>query len=220
MKKLFFIIAIAALPLVGGAVSVQTVKITGHDELHNADVVLEDGARKLVVKSTIVPEAVGNLFFKHSFNGTSEDMDVDGSTTTVVFTVEAETNYDLLVYGLAFHSFASGIKIDKFLSLNSELTNGVLVEIKSSNQIFQFLPIKTTQDFDAHFTWGSGRSFELIFASGNDSLVARYGPSSPFVIKKKGTYGAGNDDYIKIHIQDNLSAIARLRFLAVGNRKQ
>ncbi len=188
--------------------------IVGSDDLDPVDTILESGIRKLHVKATSVPQPLGNLVFRHAENGGSNDMTVNGSVTPVEFTVTADANFDTVVESLAFESFASGIKIDKFLSLNSSLSTGLIIEVKSEDTIFQFLPITDTQEFDAHFAYGPGRSFDLIFASGNDSMVARFGPATPFIIKKQGTYAT--DDYIKVTVADNLSQISSLQFLIFG----
>ena len=208
------------LVLIGGAFAlptrpVQKTQITGGDELFTADVVLDGGFNKLFVKSTIVPEALGDLLFSQAKNGGSNIMAVDGSTVPVTFTVPSQAR-DYIVNGIGCHAFDGGIKIDKFLGLNTALTNGFLVEIKSENSVFQFIPITNTQEFDAHFAWGDGRSFELIFASGNDSMVARFERSTPFIIKKTGTY-PGNEDYIKFIVRDNLTSISLFECLSFGS---
>ena len=215
IKNFLTIVLIAVLPLIGEARSIQVTQITGGNESFKADVIQEDGANKLLVKSTQIPEALGNLFFLHAENGGSSDLTVNGSGTAVEFFINSEAQ-DMIVKGLAFESFSSGIKLDKFLSLNSALTNGVIVEVKSEDQVFQFLAIKSTIEFDSHFAWGEGRSYELNFASGNDSMVARFELSSPFILKKTGTYI--NPDYIKVIIRDNLSSVNNLQFIAFGNR--
>jgi hypothetical protein len=190
------------------------VVITGGDDAYIADVIEESGQKKLVVKSTNAPQPIGNLTFQHATNGGSEDMAVDGSSTPVEFSVLADATRDIIVEAMAFESFANGIKIDKFLSLNSELTNGILIEVKSEDEIFQFLPIKNTIEFDSHFAYGPGRSYNLLFASGNDSMVTRFGPEFPFVLKPQGTYAS--DDYVKVVIRDNISSINKLNFLIFG----
>lgn len=192
----------------------DVVRITGSDENHVADVIQEDGQRKLLVKTTNVPEPIGNLFFENAASGLNIDMNVNGSGTPVEFLVAAHPTQSRVVNSLVFRALDGGIKLDNFLGQNSPLTNGLLIEVKSEDQVFQFKPIQTTQDFDGLFSFGPGRSFDLIFASGNDSMVARFGTSVPFVLKPVGTYAT--DDYIRVIIRDNLSAIAQLRFLAVG----
>ena len=194
--------------------SSQIIGITGGDEQFVADVIEENGAFKLLVKATSVPVSLGDLFFEYAEKAGSNDLNVNGAGTTQEFTIDAHPTQDRIVGSLVFEAFDSGIKIDKFLSLNSSLNNGVLVEIKSEDVVFTFEPIRNTQEFDSLFSFGSGRSYELISASGNDSLVARFGDEIPFIIKSVGTYPT--DDYIKVLIQDNLNSINRLRFLAAG----
>lgn len=192
----------------------EAVRIVGRDEGFAADVVQEDGENKLLVKSTNVPQPVGNLFFEYATNSSNIDMNINGGGTPVTFEIAPHPTLDRVINSLVFKAFDGGIKIDKFLGQNSELTNGITIEVKSEDQIFVFQPIRNTQEFDSLFSFGSGRSFDLIFASGNDSMVARFGLSTPFVLKPVGTYAT--DDYIRVTINDNLSAISRLRFLAVG----
>lgn len=180
----------------------------------DAQIIFEDGERKLIVKSTIVPEAIGNLFFAHALNNGSEDMNVNGQGSPIVFEIPADATRRIIIESMTFESFASGIKIDKFLSLNSELSTGITVEVKSQDTVFTFLPIKNTNEFDSHFSYGPGRSYRITVASGNDAMVARFGPNNPFVIEKQGTFAT--DDYIRITIADNLQQIAKLSFLAFG----
>lgn len=191
-------------------------KLLGRDGNFTADVFEEDGVAKLQVKATSVPDAIGNLFFEHAKNNGSPEMNVNGNGQPVDFVINSDSAADVIVESLAFEAFASNIRVDKFLSINSELSTGIILEIKSNDTTFQFLPITTTQEFDSHFAFGSGRSFQLIFASGSDSMVSRFGPTNPFIIKKTGTFTT--DDYIKVTINDNISQISKLNFLAFGSR--
>lgn len=190
-------------------------RIVGQDELYATDVIREDGINKLMVKSTIFPQILGDRFTLYAENLSSIDMNVNGSSTPVEFIINPIAAADLVVSSLVFQAFDGGIKIDKFLSLNQELTAGVLVEVKSEDFIFQFKPIRNTIEFDSLFAYGSGRSFDLTFASGQDAIVSRFGPTFPFLLKKTGTYAT--DDYVKVIIQDNLNSVSRFRFLAEGS---
>lgn len=192
----------------------ELVRLVGGDEEYAADVVLEDGERKLLVKSTNVPQPIGNLFFDYATNVASVDMNVNGGGTPVTFDIAPHPTLDKVIGSMVFEAFDGGIKIDTFLGQNSELSNGIVIEVKSENEVFSFRPIRNTQEFDSLFSFGSGRSYEVIFASGNDSLVARFGSATPFVLKPVGTYAT--DDYIRVTINDNLSNVNKLRFLAVG----
>lgn len=193
---------------------VRRSKITGKDEVFDADVISEKGFNKLFVKATSAPDSLGNLFFEHVEDNGNPEMAVNGNSPKE-YTIAPHAAYDRVVKGLAFHCLDGGMKLENFLGKNSAISNGILIEIKSEDQIFQFPLIKTTQEFDAHFAWGEGRSFDLVFGSGGDSLVTRYGQDSPFIIKAQGTYVI--DDYIKVTIQDNLSTINSIRMLAFGS---
>ena len=192
-------------------------KIVGGDEAFEADVFQDkDGFNKLFVKSSVVSVPLGNLFFLKALLAGSPRLNVNGSNPKE-FLINAEVGFSLFVDSLLFSGLDGGIRVDKFLGKGSILNNGVIVEVKSEDTLFQFLPIKITQQFDSHFAFGPGRSFELISASGDDSVVSRFGPRSPFLLAPVGTYAT--DDYIKVIIQDNLSSVSNLEFLAKGSRE-
>ena len=92
----------------------EAVRIVGRDESFAADVVQEDGENKLLVKSTNVPQPVGNLFFEYAADSTNIDMNVNGSTTPVTFEVLPHPTLDRVINSLVFEALDSGIKIDKF----------------------------------------------------------------------------------------------------------
>ena len=50
----------------------ETVRIVGSDENFAADVIEEDGEFKLLVKSSIVPEIIGNRFTRFAENNGPE----------------------------------------------------------------------------------------------------------------------------------------------------
>jgi hypothetical protein len=192
----------------------QPVQIVGGDEAHAADVVLEKGFRKLYVKATAAPQILGNLAFISAKNGINETMSVNGAVTNVVFTIPAFADADYIINSLTIECFAGNVRMDRFLDLNSELTNGILIEVRSENTVFQFLPIKRTGELDSLFSVGDGGDFNVIAASSGTFVSAKFGPASPFILKKQGTYGT--DDYIKFIIRDNLSSIQRIRAISFG----
>jgi len=193
----------------------EVVRITGGDEQYVAAVIQEDGQNKLLVKSSIVPQVLGNRFTRYAEDVGSNDMNVNGSGTPVDFIVDSDASGDMIISSLIFEAIDGGIQNNKFLGKSAEITTGVVVEVKSQDVVFQFLPIRNTIEFDSLFSHGQGRSFEVIYASGKDSMVSRFGPSTPFLLKQTGTYVT--DDYIKVTIQDNLNNVTRFRFLAEGN---
>jgi len=189
----------------------STTRIVGSDELYASDVIQEDGVNKLLVKATTVPDTTSRLAFgKFKTVGGSPDMAINGSSTPVSFFVNADPLLDIIIREVKFAAFDGGIKVDTFLGLNSALTTGIQVNLNTGGLTQPFLPIQTTQDFDAHFAFGDGARFELITASGNDSLVAQFSPREPIVLK------AGSADNLEIIIQDNLNQVAFLEAIAFG----
>jgi hypothetical protein len=190
------------------------VQITGGDELISADVVFEKGFNKLYVKATAAPQVLGNLVFITAKNGINESLSVNGAVTPVDFTIPALIDADYIVTSITLECFAGNVRMDRFLDLNSELANGLLIEVQSEGVVFQFLPIKRTGELDSLFSVGEASDFNIVAASSGTFVSAKFGPSSPFIIKKQGTYPT--DDYIKFIVRDNLSAISRIRAISFG----
>lgn len=191
------------------------IKLFGGDELFPADVVQERGQNKVLVKATSAPQILGNLSFDYAINplNSSIDLNVNGQATNVNYRINSKAN-DLVVSALVFECFAGNVRTDRFLDLNSELTNGLLITVKSENNTFQFNPIKRTGEFDSLFAVGDLSDFKIIAASSGTYVSAKFGLSSPFIIKKTGSYAI--DDFIEVRVRDNLNSIGRIRFLSVG----
>jgi len=193
-----------------------TRKITGKDELFEVDVIRSNGDR-ILVQGDFAPVGFNDRFFLSAEDaGSSTDLAVNG-TTPVPFFIKAEQGIgarDLVVSELRLSGFDNGVKIDKFLALNSALTNGVQVDINipSSGNMVSFFPIKTTADFERHFAFGNGGRFQIFIGSGNDFVTATYSPETPFVLKKDTL------DEIVVTVQDNLNTVASLEFTAFGTR--
>lgn len=201
---------------ISGSNRADFIKITGGDEIHTADVISEDGIKKLWVKATSAPQIIGNLYEEYVKNGTSNSLNVNGSVTPVEFIINALPSEDIVVTSMAFAGVDVGIKLTNFLGLNNALTNGLLIEVKSEDTTFQFQPIKTTYEFDMHFAVGAGGGFDIIGASSGDYMSAKFGPASPFVIKRQGTYLT--NDYIKVIVRDNISQVDLLKMIVFGQK--
>jgi hypothetical protein len=190
------------------------VQIVGGDEQYSADVVLEKGFKKLYVKATSAPQVLGNLSFTPAKNGINDNMAVNGAVTQVEFIIPPFADADYVINSLTIECFAGNVRMDRFLDLNTELTNGLLIEVRSEGTIFQFLPLKRTGEMDSLFSVGDGGDFNIVASSSGTFISAKFGPASPFIIKKQGTYPT--DDYIKFIVRDNLSSIQRIRAISFG----
>lgn len=152
----------------------------------------------------------------------SSDLRVNASLANPQsFYIASELEKDLFVENLIFDAQANGIKFGKFLAQNSPLNNGIIVEIKSDDQITQFPLIHTTEDFKNKWAAlsGSGAAFRIDVQAGSDELLAILSFPNPFIVRASGTFST--DDYVKVVIRDNTSQnTARLKFRVKGFERE
>lgn len=146
-------------------------------------------------------------------------MNINASTGDVEFTFPMDALDDFFVTEIRFFGLDSGIQFQKFLGRNNALSNGILIEIKSDNEILTLSPIKTTEDFADKFAFGGGDNFSLYIQSGSDKFLASF-TSVVFPLRRQGTFGAGNDDYIKIILRDALQQVTQLEAAVIGFRQE
>ena len=173
---------------------------------------------------SVIPGAIGNLYIEHPREplGNSPDMNVLGTLATPrIFSVPLVPERDIFIQEIRFFGNAGSIKFGKFLNLNTPLTNGVRVEIKSDDQILQSDNIYTTDDFKHE--WSFGGLFQLDDQPGLADFLASFVFATPFPIRAPGAFdqdGSGIDDYIRIDIQDNLTSVSKFRVLVFGFTKE
>ena len=163
---------------------------------------------------SVIPGAIGNLYLEHPYNATyGIDFNRDGSTTPIVYSIPLKTGYDILIKEIRFFGTASSIKFLQFLSLNAPLTNGIVVEVKSDDQTLTTADvIKVTEDFKHEWTFGG--DWILNDQPGAADFLSTFVFETPFPLRAPGTFPT--DDYLRVTIRDNLSAITKLRALAFG----
>ncbi len=174
-----------------------------------------------------VPGAAGDIFDQNLTDdgtpspdqgGTGDpDLRANGSLgTPVEFFIGTDAEKDIFITELRFYGGGNGIQFSNFLSKNSPITNGILVEIRSDEQVKDFSPIRTTEDFKNKWAFGSGSNFRLDLVSGTDQFLAVLIFENPFPLRKTSTFISG-DDYVKCFIRDNLtSGLAELELRAFG----
>lgn len=171
----------------------------------------------------IVPAGVGDRFLVNALDGSSPDLRVDGSSTPVDFTIDADADQDTFVSELRFFGGCNGIKFNQFFCKNQELTNGLEVTLRSDGAEYTFPDLKKTEDFKNKFSIGSAANFRLDIQSGGDQFLAVLSFETPFPIRKAGTV-AGGDDFIRIRVQDDLTGsqggnLTEFEFLVAGFRR-
>jgi hypothetical protein len=82
---------------------------------------------------TTTPGVIGDLFILKAYNATyGYDLTQNGSLVTpIIYTISADALKDTYVEELRFFGNDGGVKFGQFLSINTILTNGILVEIRS-----------------------------------------------------------------------------------------
>lgn len=163
-----------------------------------------------------IPSAVGDTYLEFAEDvGTSTDLRVNGSVTPVDFFLTADADSDTFVNTLRFAANGNGIQFGKFLTSNQNLTNGIELQVKSDDTIYTYPLFKQTDDFKHVFSDGPA-SWLLDIQSGADDLTSTRAFTNPFPIRRVGAFGAGNDDYVRVRIQDRLDNIGLQSFHFLG----
>jgi hypothetical protein len=151
---------------------------------------------------TIMPYIV-NL--KSNAEEAPESMAVDGSDTTIAFSVNAESTYSIEVCMLVLlaefnHSFEIG---DHFISENmAGLTTGLLVEAQLDDIVYDIGTFKTTKDLikNSHMT-----ATPTIITGQNGALVQFF-----LLLPEIARLRKGSEDYIKATVRDDLTYFSNL----------
>lgn len=172
----------------------------------------EAGSNRLLVDANVNSEVIGSRFILNILDGANADMNVNGSGAPVVYELPLDTS-DRIVRIVSFYGRDNGIQYNEFLAI-SALTNGIEIEIKSNDEIFTLPLIKTTDDFIDKFSFLPG-NFVIDRGAGDDKFNAAAELKDPFIIKGSGNFTT--PDYIKVTVQDNLSAVNYLQANVVGS---
>ena len=142
------------------------------------------------------------------------------------FQIPIDNDEDVFISQVRCYGGCNGMKFGQHLCKNTDLTNGITFTIRSDNETTSLPAIMATEDWKNFFSFQlPGTAFRLDIQSGGDEMVAVFAPQVPFVIRKQGTFGVGQDDFMKITINDNLSGspggnLSQLECLATGVREE
>lgn len=168
---------------------------------------------------TVTSGAIADLFQMNARNGGSPDMRVDGSITPVDFTISCDADNDIFIEEIRFHANCNGLKRSTFLCLNTALSNGVYLEVRSDEQITSWPLFKTTSDFADLFARGTGQNWVYEDVAGTDGMRATLTLNNPFPIRACGTFPA--NDYVLARVQDDISAgLVEFQFTGFGFYKE
>lgn len=193
--------------------STQYVSIADEESGYTADVQLgEDNVNRLVVDARLVPRPIQGLFISRFENAGSTDLNVNGSATPIEFEIPT-TNFDRAINKISIYGRDAGIKFGQFLAINQALTNGLLIEIKSDDNVFTSLPLVQTDDFRNLFCV-SPRDFTIDVFSNEDVFNATFVAPEPIIIRSNTEFTT--PDYIKITVRDNLNTVNYLEANVIG----
>jgi len=147
------------------------------------------------------------------------NLNINPTAPFTEFTFPMDLLDDIFVSEIRFFALDNGIKFSTFLARNSALTNGIEIVIKTDNEMVTLPRIRSTADFMDKLALGGGDNFQLYVAAGGDKMLASF-VSAPFPLRRTGTFGVGNDDYIKIRIYDNISQVSYLQCLIAGFKRE
>ena len=153
-------------------------------------------------------------------SGGSSDMVVDGSVMPVEFIFGPDPDDEIFVSQIRCFGSANNIKFGQFFGLNSPLTNGVLIEIRSNANTVMLRAFKTTEDFKNLFAFPSATEFKIDLQAGLDGFIAVLITDNPFPIDAVGTNAPAADDFVRLTVRDNLTnALIAMECLLVGFKR-
>lgn len=192
----------------------DTHNITLYDEAGNqVNVILSNGIYRLAVDAKVTGREnirpgtfLGELAVD---SGSSDDLNVDGSVTPVVFNVVANTGKRFFIHRLILVMEDQNINFQKFGGIAGGITNGLDIEVKEGGQPIRSLggPIK----LNAQFAFaGSGIA---ITASATDLMQVT------FDVAARGTtleLVDSDSDFFRITVNDDLTPIDVFKVVAQG----
>jgi hypothetical protein len=142
-----------------------------------------------------VSSSIKNDFVK---NGTATSLLVDGSTTPVVFSYDADPTYDIALQEIRFTIAANSITFgdDRFGSRAGPLPNGLLVEVLLESGTVVLYNLVQNESF---VNFSSPGGFEWVVSS-KDMMTSDY------VIGGGLSLRAGTTDKVQVTVSDNLTS--------------
>lgn len=154
------------------------------------------------------PESIKNEFVEDS--GDSPSLLVDGSTTPVEFSYDADATHDISIQEIGFVLAANSVAFGNgnFGAIGGPLTNGLLVQITSDGNTGTVANLTRNECF-VHFASPGG--FQWVVSS-KDMMSSTYLIGGGLKLK------AGTADRVKITVRDNISAAgAYFQCIVKGN---
>jgi hypothetical protein len=151
--------------------------------------------------TVIIGQQVAESFdlYKQDFvkNNGSSNLNIDGSSSSVVFTFDAIQEHDIMVHEIRVALTCQDITMDgnSFCS-GSKLSNGVLVEIIAQDILYHVYNITQNEDW---FFFNSPQGMLLNNTGPKDAMQAGFYFGNTITLK------AGSSDKVRVTIRDDLT---------------
>ena len=157
-------------------------------------------------------EAVYSQFFDTIGDGSgSVDMNVDGSTTPVLFTIKPDPDKDIIINRIVLFLSDSQIQLKRF-GFVPELTVGFEVDLFQAGETTDVIPFATTNMNLIQFAGGNEGQFDNIDASNNDALLVTFNLGVDVRIV------AGTLDELQARVNDDLTGLEEFTALGLGKK--
>lgn len=163
-----------------------------------------------------IADSIEKIYKEFALDGAVKDMAVDGSTTPLVYSINADVlgGETKIIEVFKFYGNDGNIKVNggRFLGTGFTLTNGILVEITKNGVTREFENIKSTVDMLAAFSTGPADE-DVTGQSGGDFFYSVFDLVSRNIqIELK----AGSTDKIVVTIRDDISSVDSMFFRVEG----
>lgn len=174
---------------------------------------------------TIIALPFRQYFTDNGMTSGDFDMRVDGSTNEVIFSVTADSEYDIYIKKISFEISDAGANLNEFGSIGA-LTNGVgfCWTTQALGNYIIAESLKTNWNFvrlcAGEPSFGTGTSaFRANNVSGNsEGFIPVFDTSSLFGIPWGLRLRKGTKDRIEFIIRDNLTGVDSFNAVAFGTR--
>lgn len=201
-------LAVAVSTPAGGAAT--EVKIRDGAGVRLAGV---NNANRLLVDAQISTAGAGAIIAYLEDTTPTNEMAVDGSTTPVVYSWSPGATYDVETSALSLILEDGSIKFGENFMGETTLPNGMLIEIKADDVVYQITNLKRTREVLQDAAPGG---FEVIVASPN--VVKGYFGVGGLILRKQGTFAT--DDYVRATVRDDLSKLLHASILMFAKEIQ
>jgi hypothetical protein len=143
-------------------------------------------------------------------DGVTTNAAVNGTPgSPIYFSFIAIPNVDFIITDVIVIGIGNGIKINNWISRNSALSNGCILDLKADNDPLVAPTFTRTRDLAGYATLAG---FDFLVEAGGDmvKMIRQYKPL--LVLREKGKFGTlpGNDDYVRWKVQDSHTQVTEV----------